>query len=273
MLLFLTVVALIAGAAAFHFWSKRQSRLTLLATSLSQHQRDIVNAQVPIIRKLPKDLRGALEGKINLFLDQVDFIGCDGLDVTEDMQVSIAAQACLLVVNTDQWYDNLTTILVYPGAFKSKQRRHSGYVVTEQEIIRSGESWNRGPVILSWAHSQRGALNDHDGRNVVFHEFAHQLDDLSGATNGVPVLSNGQSFGEWETAFLNGYKTHVHAVENGKPTVIDPYGAEGHEEFFAVSVEVFFERPHALKSSDPAIYEQLSKLFHLDPAQWHRGQF
>ncbi|WP_298847649.1 zinc-dependent peptidase [uncultured Ruegeria sp.] len=268
MLIFLTLVALVAGFVAYHFWSKRQARLTLLATSLTEEQRHFLDTQVPIVHKLPKDLRTKLEGKINLFLDQVDFVGCDGLEVTEDMQVSIAAQACLLVVNSDLWYDNLTTILIYPSAFKSKQRRHSGYVVTEKEIVRTGESWNRGPVILSWAHSQRGALNDHDGQNVVFHEFAHQIDDLSGSTNGVPLLSDGQSFAEWETAFLNAYEAHVHAVETGRSTVIDPYGAEGHEEFFAVSVEVFFERPKALKQSDPPVYEQLSKLFQLDPAQW-----
>ncbi|WP_050602140.1 zinc-dependent peptidase [Ruegeria sp. 6PALISEP08] len=269
MLIFLTLVALIAGGVTYYFWSKQQARRALLAAPLTDQQRHLIDAQVPILRKLPQDLRAKLEGKINLFLDQVEFIGCDGLDVTEDMQMSIAAQACLLVVNTDLWYDNLTTILIYPSAFKSRQSRHSGYVVTEKEIVRTGESWNRGPVILSWAHSQRGAMNDHDGQNVVFHEFAHQIDDLTGSANGVPVLSGNQSFSEWEAAFLTAYDAHVQAVEMGRPTVIDPYGAEGHEEFFAVSVEVFFERPKALRTSDPEVYEQLSKLFHLDPVRWH----
>ncbi|NOD62997.1 MULTISPECIES: zinc-dependent peptidase [unclassified Ruegeria] len=269
MLVFLILVALIAGGVAYYFWSKQQARQALLAAPLSDQQRRLIDAQVPILQKVPQDLRAKLEGKINLFLDQVEFIGCDGLDVTEDMQMSIAAQACLLVVNTELWYDNLTTILIYPSAFKSRQSRHSGYVVTEKEIVRTGESWNRGPVILSWAHSQRGAMNDHDGQNVVFHEFAHQIDDLTGSANGVPVLSANQSFSEWEAAFLTAYDAHVQAVEMGRPTVIDPYGAEGHEEFFAVSVEVFFERPKALRNSDPEVYKQLSKLFQLDPAQWH----
>ncbi|NOE32530.1 MULTISPECIES: zinc-dependent peptidase [unclassified Ruegeria] len=268
MLIFLTLVALIACGAAYYFWSKQQARRALLAAPLTDQERHLIDAQVPILRKLPQGLRAKLEGKINLFLDQVEFIGCDGLDVTKDMQMSIAAQACLLVVNTELWYDNLTTILIYPSAFKSRQSRHSGYVVTEKEIVRTGESWNRGPVILSWAHSRRGAMNDHDGQNVVFHEFAHQIDDLTGSANGVPVLSANQSFSEWEAAFLAAYDAHVQAVEMGRATVIDPYGAEGHEEFFAVSVEVFFERPRALRNSDPEVYEQLSKLFHLDPVQW-----
>ncbi|WP_170335167.1 zinc-dependent peptidase [Ruegeria arenilitoris] len=268
MLIFFAILLLVAGGMGYYFWSRKQARATLLATPLSEHQRAVIEAMVPIVKRLPPDLRDRLQGKVNLFLDQVDFIGCDDLEVTEEMQLSIAAQACILVVNSDMWYDNLTTILIYPNAFKSQQRRHSGYVVTEQEIVRTGESWDRGPVILSWAHSKQGARDDHDGHNVVFHEFAHQIDDLSGGTNGVPLLAEGQTFAEWERVFLTAFEAHVHAVESGRRTVIDPYGAEGHEEFFAVSVEVFFERPQALKHENPEVYEQLSKLFRLDPVAW-----
>ncbi len=268
MFIFLTIALLVAGGIGYYFWSKKQARAALLATHLTSHQGDIIEQQVPIIRRLPASLRSHLDGKVNLFLDQVSFYGCDGLEVTEEMELSIAAQACLLVINSDLWYDNLTTILIYPNAFKSKQQRRSGYVVSEKEIVRTGESWDRGPVILSWAHSRQGALDDRDGQNVVLHEFAHQIDDLSGGTNGVPILSEGQSFAEWEKVFLTAYDAHVHAVESGRRTVIDPYGATGHEEFFAVSVEVFFERPRTLKYEVPEVYEQLSKLFRLNPVDW-----
>lgn len=258
----------VVGAISFHYRSKKQARAKLLSTPLSDHQRAIIKAQVPLVERLPADLRGKHEGKVGLFLGQVDFVGCDGLQVTEEMQLSISAQACLLVVNSDLWYEHLTTILVYPNAFKSRQRSYNGFVVTEKEIVRTGESWGRGPVVLSWAHSKQGAMNDRDGHNVVFHEFAHQIDDLSGQTNGVPVLSQGQNFAEWERVFLTAYDAHVRAVEQGHRTVIDPYGAEGHEEFFAVSVEVFFEKPQALKESVPTVYDQLAKLFRLDPVSW-----
>ncbi|WP_170391540.1 zinc-dependent peptidase [Ruegeria arenilitoris] len=268
MVLFLTLVATIAGLVAWYFWSKSKAKAALLQTPLSDEERRTIHAMVPILERLPAKLRATLEGKINLFLNQVDFVGCDGLEVTDEMRLSIAAQACLLVVNSDQWYDNLTTVLIYPNAFKSRQQRHSGYVVTEQEIIRTGESWDRGPVILSWAHSRQGAANDHDGHNVVLHEFAHQLDDLSGGTNGVPVLAKGQSYAEWERVFLTTYDAHLHAVETGRRTVIDPYGATGHEEFFAVTVELFFERPEALRDTAPEFYGQLSKYFRLDPIEW-----
>ena len=140
---------------------------------------------------MPNTLRPALEGKINLFLNRVEFIGCDGQEVTEDMRLAIAAQACLLVVNNDQWYDTLRTILIYPGAFQSRQERYDGYVVTEENSVRLGESWARGPVILSWPHSEQGALNAEDGHNVVLHEFAHQIDALSGHTDGAPLMNQG----------------------------------------------------------------------------------
>ncbi|MCM2560668.1 zinc-dependent peptidase [Lutimaribacter sp. EGI FJ00015] len=260
-----------AAVAGLLLWRRRaraRAIAGLLSTPLTPAQRALVEKEVPLTRRLPADLRTALEGRINRFLDQVDFHGCNGLDVTQEMKLSIAAQASLLLVNSDQWYDGLTTILVYPNAFKSVQRHHSGYVVTEKEIVRSGESWLHGPVILSWAHSRQGALNDRDGQNVVFHEFAHQIDALTGATNGVPVLGPGQSFAEWEKAFLTAYKDHTHQVSRGRKTAIDAYGAENHEEFFAVAVEMFFEKPQALKRDAPEIYAQMGKLFRLDPADW-----
>ncbi|WP_371168402.1 zinc-dependent peptidase [Aliiroseovarius sp. 2305UL8-7] len=268
MIYFLSVLVLIAGVFGYRYWSRKQTRAELLSTPLNDHQRAVIGAQVPLTNRLPRELRDKLEGKISLFLHQIEFIGCDGLEVTEEMRLSIATQACLLVANTDTWYKNLYTILIYPGAFKSRRQVHDGYVVTEEETVRLGESWARGPVVLSWAHSQQGAINDRDGHNVVFHEFAHQIDDLSGHTDGVPVLGPDQSFAEWAQVFVEGYEAHLTNLRNGRDTVIDPYGAEGHEEFFAVAVEVFFERPQALYQQEPAVYDELSKLFRLDPKSW-----
>jgi len=156
MTVFLILLLISAGAFAAWYWSRQQRRASLLETPLSDHQRAIVAEQVPLTRKLPSELRGKLEGKINAFLTQIEFIGCNGLDVTEEMRLSIAAQACLLVVNSDAWYEHLRTILVYPGAFKSRHAEHNGYVVTERETVRTGESWARGPVVLSWADVRAG---------------------------------------------------------------------------------------------------------------------
>lgn len=268
MAIFLTILIVALGASAYWYWSRRRARKRLLATALSDHQRSIVTKQVPLTRKLPSEFRDKLDGEINLFLNQVEFTGCNGLDVTEDMKLSIAAQACLLVVNRDLWYDHLNTVLIYPSAFKSLHQERTGYVVQEKETVRTGESWARGPVILSWKHSQEGALNDDDGHNVVFHEFAHKIDELSGRTNGIPQLDDIESLQDWAEAFDVAFKRHVQATETGQKTTIDPYGASGPQEFFAVAVEAFFEKPEALKRHEPKVFQQMSGFFQLDPSTW-----
>lgn len=272
MIYFLLLALLALGAFAVMAWSRHRNRQALLVAPLTEHERAIVADEVPLTRKLPPELHARLEGKINAFLHQVDFLGGGALEVTEEMRLSIAAQACLLVVNSDTWYDSLRTIIVYPAAFTSRRAEHSGYVVTERDTTRLGESWTRGPVALSWAATERGARDDSDGHNVVFHEFAHQIDALTGQTNGVPPFAPGQSFASWERAFLTGYERLLDDLRKGRPTVLDPYGATGHEEFFAVAVEVFFERPEALRENDPEIYRQLSALFRLDPVSWGTEQ-
>lgn len=261
-------VALVVGVLVYRIWARAQRKQQMLESALTEGEHAIIAREVPLVARMPRVLRDQLEGKICLFLDQVTFHGCNGLEVTEEMELSIAAQACLLVVNTDAWYDNLTTILIYPSAFKSKGTRTDGFVVTETETVRSGESWSRGPVILSWAHSAQGALNPQDGHNVVLHEFAHQFDDRSGRTDGVPMLAQGQSHATWSRVFLEAYGRHVALTQRGARTVIDPYGATGHEEFFATTVEVFFEKAEALQEAEPEVYDQLLQLFKLDPAAW-----
>ena len=267
---YVVLVLAVAGGLwlAWRVRQRRQRQADLLASPLSQAEREIVVREVPLVLRLPEALQARLEGRINRFLDQVDFVGCNGLEVTEEMRLSIAAQACLLIANNDLWYDNLTSVLIYPGAFKSRQARRSGYVVTEREVVRSGESWMRGPVILSWAHAHLGAANDHDGHNVVFHEFAHQLDDLSGRTDGVPALDTAEDVMAWRRTFAAAQERHARAVGAGQRTVIDAYGAEGPQEFFAVAVEAFLETPGALKRAEPEVYARLAELLGLEPVEW-----
>lgn len=268
--LFLAILAVLIGNFGYRAWLRRVNRDALLARPLSPEHRVLLAKTVPLLDSLPHAMRPSLEGKINRFLHQVDFIGCDGLEVTEEMRLSIAAQACLLVVNIDQWYDTLRTILIYPGAFKSYQKRQEGYVVTEGEQIRLGESWHRGPVVLSWQHSEQGARNHKDGHNIVLHEFAHQIDQLSGRADGAPLMNEGQSFDDWRRVFLEAFEDHQANVGRGHRTILDAYGATAHEEFFAVAVEVFFEKPRRLKREEPEVYAQLAALFRLDPAEWHQ---
>ena len=264
----LGLVLLVTAFVLFRGLMKRRKRERLLASPLTAEQRAVVERLVPLVRRLPEPTRRALEGKINRFLDQITFRGQNGLEVTEDMRLSIAAQACLLIVNSPVWYDTLRNVLIYPSAFLTNRDTHDGQFVHENSHATLGESWARGPVILSWDHALRGGLDAEDGQNVVIHEFAHQLDGLSGYTNGIPILRKGQAYAGWEKAMLDAYRDQVQRVENGEPTLIDPYGATSHQEFFAEAIVTFFERPRAMRDQMSALYEQLATLLALDPAQW-----
>ncbi len=209
---------------------------------------------------------------MNVFLDQVTFHGNNGLKVTDRMKLSIAAQACLPIVNSPVWYDTLKTILIYPSAFRANRNMHDGNVVHESDIGSLGESWDRGPVVLSWDDALQGGLDPEDGHNVVIHEFAHQLDALTGHTNGVPILRKGQAFAGWEQAMLDAFEDHVGRVESGRPTLVDAYGAKNHQEFFAEAIVTFFEKPRDLRREQPALYAQLAKLLALDPARWDAAE-
>ncbi len=262
------VVVTIAVFFAYRHISKRRRRQRLLATPLTQQQRKIVEELVPILRRLPDELRPKLEGKINLFLDQITFRGKNGIEVSEEMRLSIAAQACLPIVNSSVWYDTLRNVLIYPSVIHTRRDRHDGHVVQEHNLSMAGESWVRGPVVLSWDDALQGGLNAEDGYNVVIHEFAHQLDSLTGHTNGIPVLREGQDYAAWEKAMLDAFHRHVDRVEIGHETLIDPYGATNHEEFLAEAIVTFFEKSQRLRSEEPALYSQLSQLLALDPAEW-----
>ncbi|MEM6857663.1 MAG: M90 family metallopeptidase [Pseudomonadota bacterium] len=249
--------------------TRRKRREALLAAPLTPDQRAVVEQLVPLVRRLPTDLRLKLEGKINLFLDQITFRGKNGLEVSEPMRLSIAAQACLLIVNSPVWFETLRNVLVYPSAFRALRPVHDGFLVRETSHAMLGESWVRGPVVLAWDSALEGGLDESDGYNVVIHEFAHQLDSLTGHTNGIPILRKGQAYARWEAAMLDAFHSHVGRVQAGEPTLIDPYGATNHEEFFAEAIVVFFEKPRELAAQEPALYAQLSQLLAIDPARWN----
>ena len=262
---------LLALPAAWFAWRtlKKRRRDALLATPLSPDHCKILRANVPIYKKLPEDLRARFEGLINLFLAEFKFYGQSGFEITDEVRVTIAAQAALPVLNKEnRWYSSLKTIHVYPGAFKSKLTEHDGHLHTTRDQARSGESWSKGPVVLSWEHAAYGAFIDSDGQNVVLHEFAHQLDEQTGVTDGAPLLDKDQNASEWARVFQDAYGRLVEDVRAGRATFLDAYGATSPAEFFAVATEFFFEKPEHLREEEPALYEQLTQYFRLDPVSW-----
>jgi MtfA peptidase len=197
-----------------------------------------------------------------LFLAEKEFSGAHGLEVTDAMRVSIAAQACLPVLELGlDWYAGFSGIVVYPGDFRVRRTEtDEDGVVHEWDDALAGEAMPGGPVVLSW-----DATANDPGMNVVIHEFAHKLDMLNGEADGLPPLHAGMDRAAWAAAFREAYEGFCDAVERGKDTWLDPYAAEHASEFFAVISEAFFEDPAETRRRYPEVYDQLKLFYRQDP--------
>lgn len=230
----------------------------------------ILRSRVPLASRLPAALRTQLEEIIQVFLAEKSFVGCDGLAITDEMRVTIAAQAGLLLLNRpNHGYPGLHEILVYPGPFiVNRLRRDAIGLLQDETRVLAGESWARGQVVLSWPDVLEGAADEHDGRNVVIHEFAHQLDQEKGYANGAPDLVGFQRYPRWSRVLAQEYGALQGRLANQESTLLDPYAATDPAEFFAVCSEVFFERPRQMASEHPALYDELSRYYRTDPRAW-----
>jgi Mlc titration factor MtfA (ptsG expression regulator) len=197
-----------------------------------------------------------------LFLAEKQFAGAHGLEVTDAMRVSIAAQACLPILELGlDWYRGFTGIVVYPGDFRvSRSHTDEHGVVHEWDDELAGEAMPGGPVVLSW-----DATANDPYINVVIHEFAHKLDMLNGEADGLPPLHADMDRAAWAAAFKEAYEGFCDAVERGKETWLDPYAAEHPSEFFAVLSEAFFEDPAQTRRRYPDVYDQLRLFYRQDP--------
>ncbi|MBL8329711.1 MAG: zinc-dependent peptidase [Rubrivivax sp.] len=232
--------------------------------------RAILRQQVPYVRTLPADLQLQLKKHMQLFLAEKPIIGCRGLQVSDEMRLSIAAQACLLLLNRrSSGFEDLSQILVYPGPFVvQRTQTDSAGLVHEGQDVRSGESWSQGQVVLSWDDVQRGAAAPGDGHNVVIHEMAHQLDAEDGSMNGTPRLRGRARRQRWAAVMEAAFGDLQQRVAREEPGLIDAYGASNRAEFFAVVSELFFERPQALSDEHPALFAELRGYYQLNPLSW-----
>ena len=228
---------------------------------------------LPVYRRLPEADRAELRGHVQVLLEEKRFEGCGGLKLTDRIRVTIAGQAAILLLHRDRdYYPQLESILVYPHAYRApSERQLDDYLVEEGTEIREGESWYRGAIVLSWEDVQRCARGEKKGQNVVFHEFAHQLDDESGVADGTPVLENYHRWRQWVRVFQSEYESLQEAADEGRRTVLDPYGSESPAEFFAVVTECFFESPHDLQRRHGELYGQLQSFYRQDLARCRRS--
>lgn len=228
----------------------------------------MLERNVPLYRRLPEEDRRELRGHIQVFLAEKEFEGCGGLEITDEIRVTIAAQACILLLHRDSdYYPGLYSILVYPSAYVAEARKLSpaGFV-TEGPEARLGEAWEHGPVILSWDDVRADATDAREGHSVVMHEFAHKLDEEDGIDDGVPALPRRSMYSAWARVIGREYERLRRDAAGGRPTVLDKYGAENPTEFFAVATEAFFTRARALRRRHPELYDELAEFYRQDPA-------
>jgi len=233
---------------------------------------DILIKNFVIYKHLSHTNKKKLQQLVLLFLEQKDFEGCGGLEINDEIRVTIAAEAVFLLLSRDVFepFPNLKTVLVYPHAYvaSGKQSIASGGIAVEDvPSARLGESWQYGDVVVAWDHAKRGGRNIDDGHNVVFHEFSHQLDQENGYSDGAPPMP-ASAHKTWAMVLGCEYKELVEKTQKHIKDVIDAYGSVNAAEFFAVSTEAFFEKPIQLKNSHPALFEELRKYYHIDPLSW-----
>ena len=268
-IIFSIVVSIIAiGILCYPLFVKWQ-RDRLMAQQFPKSWLSIIESNLSIYKSLTSEQQKELLGYIQVFLKEKQFIGCLGLQITEEIKVTIAAIACLLLFGDRKTYfPNLRSVLVYPHAYIVNELIMNSYVVEERRVARLGESWTRDQLVLSWEQIQQDVLNWKDGHNVILHEFAHQLDQEDGRAEGVPILARALDYGMWKQVMSAEYLQLCDRVENGQKTILDSYGATSPAEFFAVATETFFEKPNQLHQKHPSLYELLQRYYRLDPRQW-----
>lgn len=244
-------------------WQRWRMRRLLLRHPIEAALWHSETQKIQVLNGLDAVQMARLRELATWFLARKSITGVQGLTITPAMQIAVAAQACLLILHLDvDYFEGWVEVVLYPGAFRVRhaQTDAAGLVHHEASVL-SGESWLRGPVILSWDDVARDSYQPHSGHNVVLHEFAHKLDGRNGAANGMPPLRNSMHREHWADALNRAYEALREALAAGESTAIDPYAATNPAEFFAVVSEYFFTAPEQLKNTSPDVYQQLALFY------------
>jgi Mlc titration factor MtfA (ptsG expression regulator) len=249
-------------------WFAEHRRQRVVEPPFPEEWLEVLNRNMPVYALLIADEQSRLRDDLRILLAEKSWEGCGGLELTDEIKVTIAAQACLLTLNRKHdYFANVESILVYPTDYHARDRRRDASGVVDETISdRLGEAWSNGPIVLSWFDVQKGGSNPDDGSNVVYHEFAHKLDVTDGEMNGVPLLDDDAQVATWAEVMHAEFENLVAAVEKGHETLLDPYGATNAAEFFAVATECFFEKPMQMLHRHPHLYHVLQGYYHQDPA-------
>jgi MtfA peptidase len=253
----------------FDWWRERK-HAKILEQPFPSEQLAVLERNVKHYHRLTPNDRQRLRDLVQIFIAEKNWEGCGGLVLTEEMKFTIAAQACLLVLELPhRFYENVESILVYPSTVLRPERRDvfvdSGTLVAGP-LALWGEAHQHGPVILAWDRVLRDGQRPNRGQNLVYHEFAHKLDMLDGHADGTPPLHSREQRQTWHDVFEAAFLELRERAERGEPSFIDEYGGTDEAEFFAVVTEHFFDQPRELREEHPQLYEALHAFYRQDPA-------
>jgi Mlc titration factor MtfA (ptsG expression regulator) len=255
-------------------WFTERRRRRILETPFPEAWRATLQRNMAHFSYLsPEEARHLCE-LVQIFIAEKSWFGAGGLDLDDEIRVTIAGQACLLVLGLEHvLYANVETIVVYPAAVRPVRTDESifaaPHIVQDTQPIL-GEAQQRGPVILTWKAARSGGIHPELGPNVVYHEFAHKLDMLDGAVDGVPPLANRHEYQRWIEVCTREFEALRRAVDRGQATLLDPYALSNVGEFFAVATEAFFDRPLELEAKHPELYRVLHGFYRQDTAARQR---
>lgn len=269
-LLIFIVVFLLLGWAGWNWFRDNRRNKILAAPFPSEWERHIQD-HIPYYQYLNDEEKRRLQYLIKIFIAEKHWLGCNDLELTDEIRVVIAAHACLLILALpDDHYRRVESIYVYPTEILSPERPKGFFEVSTSPARGPmpilGEAHHRGPVILVWDAVKRETRHPEHGHNVVYHEFAHKLDMLDGRADGTPVLSTPEEYQRWIEICSQEYLELSHKIEHGEPTFFDSYAATDEAEFFAVATENFFNKPEEMKYHHPKLYQVLREFYRQDPA-------
>jgi Mlc titration factor MtfA (ptsG expression regulator) len=251
-------------------WLEKRRQRQILEHPFPDTWRDTLQRNMQHFHCLDAEETAHLCALVQVFVAEKYWEGCGGLELTDEIRVTIAGQACLLLLGLEhQLYANVETILVYPSTVLVRPLPEPIFAaprIVPNVQYRLGEAHQCGPVILTWDAVRRGGIHPELGHNVVYHEFAHKLDMPDGTVDGVPPLKNKQQYARWVEVCNREYRRLRQAFDEGVETFLDPYGLHNAGEFFAVITEAFFDQPLQLRELHPDIYEVLVEFYQQDTA-------
>jgi len=255
----------------FFQWFRDRRRRRILEEPFPEEWLPILHRNVYHYARLPEEDQSRLRDTLRILVAEKNWEGCNGLVLTDEIKVTVAAEAALLLLGFEnEYFDMVLSILVYPEAYVAHGHEFAaGGLVVEGDSDREGEAWYRGPVILSWPDVLAGARHLAGGNNLVLHEFAHQLDMQNGRlADGIPPMRSAEQYRHWTQVCTREYERLVFDCEHGRRTLLDCYGATNPAEFFAVATECFFEYPAAMRRWYPELHEAFVGYFGRDPREW-----